>query len=64
MKFPTMDRLLNKNLEEKVEHICSNHTDCKNAEYCLSAIEITTLEDCANNRRRYIRGLGDCEYEQ
>lgn len=64
MGFPTMDRLLKKNSEETVTHICSEHTGCKNAEHCLSTIEVTTFEDCANNRRRYIKGLGDCEYEQ
>lgn len=59
-----MDRLLKKNSQEKVIHICNENTDCKNAEHCLSAIEVTTFEDCANNIRRYIKGLENCEYGQ
>lgn len=50
MRFPTMDGLIKKKSEEAVTHICSKHTDCKNEEHCLSAIEVTTFEDCASNR--------------
>lgn len=64
MNFPTIERLLKKSSEETVTHICSEHTDCKNAEHCLSTIEVTNFEDCGSNIRRYIKGLGDCEYEQ
>lgn len=62
MRFQTMDRLLKKNSEETVAHVCSEHIDCKNAEHCLSAIEVTTIDE--KNMHRYIKGLGDCEYEK
>lgn len=62
MEFTTMNRLLNKSSSAEVKHICRKNPKCKNAEYCLSAIEITTFGDVAENQRVYIKGIGGCGY--
>lgn len=47
--------------EKKIKHICSENPNCKRAEHCTSAIDVTTCADLGNGERRYIKGVGICE---
>lgn len=47
--------------EKNIKHICSENPKCKIAEHCITAIDVTTIEDLFNGERRYIKGVGECE---
>lgn len=47
--------------EKEIIHICSENPRCKMAEHCITAIDVTTIGDFGNGKRRYIKGVGICE---
>lgn len=48
--------------DKNIKHICSENPNCKKVERCTTAIECTTIENLLNGERKYLKGLGECEY--
>lgn len=55
--------LVSKENMRKIKHICGENPNCDKAEHCETAIDCTTIANLMNGEKRYIKGLGNCEYD-